>query len=126
MQSDKDKKHIRPYQGAISMNNNIGILPLATYACQETRPREECRQNRQSRDSIWRRRTEAATAERLKTIDIRATANAAGGIRKGGKSQPPMGRACHPPMREEGGKRKSIDSTKGSNGKQSLRTKEKE
>jgi hypothetical protein len=68
------------------MNNNIGILPIAAYAHPETRPREECGQSRQSIDSILRRRKEAATAERLKTIDIRAAANEVGGMRKGGKS----------------------------------------
>jgi hypothetical protein len=52
MQSDKDKKHIQPYKGAISMNNNIRTSPIVTYARQETRPREECGQSRQSKDLI--------------------------------------------------------------------------
>jgi hypothetical protein len=103
MQSDKDKTHIQPYQGAISMNNNIRILPIATYAHPETRPREECGQNRQSRDSILRRREEAVTAERLKIIDIHATANKACGIRKRGKSQ--TSHRMSPPSSNEGGGR---------------------
>jgi hypothetical protein len=87
MQSDKDKKHIQPYKGAISMNNNMGTSPIVTYARPETRPREECGQSRQSKDAILRRREEAATAEQHETIDIRATVYEASKIRKGGKSQ---------------------------------------
>jgi hypothetical protein len=39
VQSDKDKKHIQPYKGAISMNNNFRTSPIVTYARPETFPR---------------------------------------------------------------------------------------
>jgi hypothetical protein len=76
-----------------------------TYARPETRPRGECGQSRQSKDAILRRREEAATAEQLETIDIRATVYEAGGIRKGGKSQTSHGRSL-PSSNEGGGREK--------------------
>jgi hypothetical protein len=38
MQSDKDKKHIQPYKGAISMNNNIRTAPIASDLCSPRDP----------------------------------------------------------------------------------------
>jgi hypothetical protein len=105
VQSDKDKKHVQPYKGAISMNNNIGTSLIVTYARPETRPREECGQSRKRKDAILRRREVAATAEQLQTIDIHATVYEAGGIRKGGKSGTSHGR-CLPSSNEGGGREK--------------------
>jgi hypothetical protein len=51
------------------------------------------------------KREEAATAEQLETIDIRATVYETGGIRKGGKSRTPHGRSL-PSSNEGGGREK--------------------
>jgi hypothetical protein len=76
-----------------------------TYACPDTHPRDECGQSRQRKDAILRRQEEAATTDQLKTIDIRATVDEAGRIRKVGKSQASHGRSL-PSSNEGGGREK--------------------